>query len=40
MSRKTEEPRSLFLSKRLEDIDFGRVKGIGMSEAVNLLDCR
>jgi len=26
--------------KRLEDFDFGRVKGIGRSEAVNLLDCR
>lgn len=28
------------VSKRLEDFDFGRVKGIGRSEAVNLLDCR
>ena len=28
------------VSKRLEDFDFGRVKGIGKSEAVNLLDCR
>jgi DNA replication protein DnaC len=26
--------------KGLEDFDFGRVKGIGKSEAVNLLDCR
>jgi len=26
--------------KRLEDFDFGRVKGIGKSEAANLLDCR
>jgi DNA replication protein DnaC len=26
--------------KRLEDFNFGRVKGIGKSEAVNLLDCR
>ncbi len=28
------------VAKRLEDFDFGRVKGIGRSEAVNLLDCR
>jgi DNA replication protein DnaC len=28
------------VSKRLDDFDFGRVKGIGKSEAVNLLDCR
>lgn len=26
--------------KGLEDFEFGRVKGIGKSEAVNLLDCR
>ena len=26
--------------KKLEEFDFGRVKGIGKSEAVNLLDCR
>jgi len=26
--------------KELESFDFGRVKGIGKSEAVNLLDCR
>jgi len=26
--------------KSLENFDFGRVKGIGKSEAVNLLDCR
>ena len=26
--------------KGLENFDFGRVKGIGKSEAVNLLDCR
>jgi len=26
--------------KRLEDFDFGRVKGIGKSEAANLVDCR
>jgi len=26
--------------KKLESFDFGRVKGIGKSEAVNLLDCR
>lgn len=26
--------------KGLEDFDFGRIKGIGKSEAVNLLDCR
>ena len=26
--------------KELENFDFGRVKGIGKSEAVNLLDCR
>jgi DNA replication protein DnaC len=26
--------------KKLEDFNFGRVKGIGKSEAVNLLDCR
>ncbi|HUV06385.1 MAG TPA: IS21-like element helper ATPase IstB [Spirochaetia bacterium] len=26
--------------KRLENFDFGRVKGMGKSEAVNLLDCR
>ena len=28
------------VTKRLEDFEFGRVKGIGKSEAVNLLDCR
>jgi DNA replication protein DnaC len=28
------------VAKRLEDFEFGRVKGIGKSEAVNLLDCR
>jgi DNA replication protein DnaC len=28
------------VTKKLEDFDFGRVKGIGKSEAVNLLDCR
>ncbi len=28
------------VAKRLEDFEFGRVKGIGISEAVNLLDCR
>jgi DNA replication protein DnaC len=28
------------VAKRLEDFDFGRVKGIGKSEAVNLFDCR
>jgi len=26
--------------KRMDNFDFGRVKGIGKSEAVNLLDCR
>jgi DNA replication protein DnaC len=26
--------------KRIENFEFGRVKGIGKSEAVNLLDCR
>ena len=26
--------------KRISDFDFGRVKGIGKSEAINLLDCR
>jgi len=26
--------------KELENFDFGRIKGIGKSEAVNLLDCR
>jgi DNA replication protein DnaC len=25
--------------KRISDFEFGRVKGIGKSEAVNLLDC-
>ena len=25
--------------KKLDDFDFGRVKGIGKSDAVNLLDC-
>jgi DNA replication protein DnaC len=28
------------VEKGLENFDFGRVKGIGKSEAVNLLDCR
>jgi len=28
------------VTKQLEAFDFGRVKGIGKSEAVNLLDCR
>jgi DNA replication protein DnaC len=28
------------VTKQLETFDFGRVKGIGKSEAVNLLDCR
>lgn len=28
------------VEKKLEDFDFGRVKGIGKSEAANLLDCR
>jgi DNA replication protein DnaC len=28
------------VEKKLEDFDFGRVKGIGRSEAANLLDCR
>ena len=27
-------------AKKLEEFDFGRVKGIGKSEAANLLDCR
>jgi len=26
--------------KKIDDFDFGRVKGIGKSEAINLLDCR
>jgi len=26
--------------KRMDNFDFGRVKGMGKSEAVNLLDCR
>jgi len=26
--------------KKIDNFDFGRVKGIGKSEAVNLLDCR
>jgi len=26
--------------KRIDDFEFGRVKGIGKSEAVNLIDCR
>jgi DNA replication protein DnaC len=26
--------------KKIEDFDFGRVKGIGKSEIINLLDCR
>jgi len=26
--------------KRIDNFDFGRVKGIGKSEAINLLDCR
>jgi len=28
------------VEKKLEEFDFGRVKGIGKSEAANLLDCR
>ncbi len=28
------------LVKRIDDFDFGRVKGIGKSEVINLLDCR
>ncbi|MCJ7486849.1 MAG: IS21-like element helper ATPase IstB [Candidatus Aminicenantes bacterium] len=28
------------VTKKLEDFDFGRVKGIGRSEVANLLDCR
>ncbi len=28
------------VDKKLDDFDFGRVKGIGKSEAANLLDCR
>ena len=26
--------------KRIDDFNFGRVRGIGKSEAINLLDCR
>lgn len=28
------------VTKKIDNFDFGRVKGIGKSEAVNLLDCR
>jgi DNA replication protein DnaC len=28
------------VEKKLDNFDFGRVKGLGKSEAVNLLDCR
>jgi DNA replication protein DnaC len=28
------------VTKRIDHFDFGRVKGIGKSEVVNLLDCR
>ena len=28
------------VTKRLDDFNFGRIKGMGKSEAVNLIDCR